>query len=694
MVSLEQSSRPRLKTLLVALLCLCGAGAGAYFLYLDFNQSGGNGQGTPMAKIERREAKVRRKPSKSFAWNNAAAEEKLYRKDSVQTGVGSAAAVKFNDGTVLELGENSLVVIDDLQNLSLNFFKGAVVLHTAEGDKRVTVDSDGKAKFEELAIRLVRPEPLARFFTAVKESKPVRFAWAVRAGHEAKLPADLVLQISSDRGFRGSRVKNIPVEKSSDLSPPELEAVLPDGVYFWRLASADKAVTDIGQFRVIAAQPLQPVSPVGSEKLVTFGEETSTRFRWLASEDGSLASQGQHELIVARDAQFSSVLAHQELVASSGLASVRGLPEGGFFWRIQSRYGDLTVASRVEMFSVVKAQRPTLALSLPEDQKAIERLPSIALSWKSDAQGLDYVLELKDSQGKVVQGAPVKTRASSYLWKNPPPGAYRWRISAFVAPQAGQEDQKPHNVGETAWRSFSVIEGAHLALKSPKREQELLTWNKPVSFEFEWSEDELVSSESGYSYQVVVGRDPEFNLAKGAFMGPRVREAAQPSSKFNLENGTYYWKVLVLDDAGQIVKSSDVWKFAYGLYPPLAAPEAESPAAKAIFDVVAEEVTPAVTWHEVKGAEGYEVLLYKVEPGREIASAGPDGMPAGAKVVSRIETDKPRAEFKDLEAAGYAWSVRAIDRIKRKGQPMAPRPFTVTYGDVLGAPEVTSPEVQ
>jgi hypothetical protein len=670
----SESKRRRLWTLLVALLCLSGAATGARYLYLDFNQSGGGGQGAPMAKVDRREAKVRRKPSRSFAWSNVQQDEDLYRKDSVQTGVGSAAAVRFNDGTVLELGENSLVVIDDLQNLSLGFFKGAIVLHTTEGDKRLTVGSDGKAKLEELAVRLVKPEPLARYFVAARESKSIRFEWAPRPGQESQLPPGVTLQVSPDRAFRGSRVRSFPLPKPVALA---MDAALAEGGYFWRLVAGDKPLTDVGQFRVIPAQPLQPVAPAAGERLVTFGGETTTRFRWHAPDEGSLAAQGAHELIVSRDSQFATMIARQELSASSGIATIVGLPEGEFHWRIQSRYGDIRVVSRGEGFAIAKAQRPTLALALPEDRKALERVPSLPLTWRSDAQGLEYSVEIAGPKDAPL--ASFKTRASSYLLKSPAPGAYRWRVTAYVQAQGAQQA-----VAESPWRSFTIFEGARIALRAPARDKELYTWDKPVAFEFEWSEDELIGKQPGYAYQVAVSRDSAFADPKSVLLSPRTRDATMPGSKLALDNGAYYWKVMVVDESGQPVKSSDAWRFAYGLHPPLAAPEPLGPAPQAVFDVVAERI-PAFSWSEVKGAEGYEVLLYKVEEGRG---------PATPKLVSRIETEKPQAEFKDLPAAGYSWTVRAIDRAKRKGEAMPPRPFKVIYGEVLGAPQVTSPEVQ
>lgn len=673
-----RSSKLDLKAVLVTLLCFGGAGAGGYYLYLDYNQSAGEGLGPSMAKVERREAKVRRKSSRSYAWSNAQQDEKLYRKDSVQTSIGSAAAIRFNDGTLLELGENSLVVIDDIQNLSLDFLKGAVVLHTAEGDKRVTVGKDGKARFEELPIRLLKPEPLARFFTQASVSKPIHFAWKPRPGQEAAVPAGLVMQVSPDRAFRGTRVRTVAIQNPRTL---EGELALGEGGYFWRLVAGEKALTDVGQFRVVSATPLQPVAPAAGEKLVTYGEETATQFRWVAPEDSGYGGQATHELQIARDAGFASIAAKQEIVAASGLATLRNLGDGAFYWRIQSRYGDIQVASRPERFAIAKAQRPTLSLTLPQDKKTIEQVPTLRLSWTCDAQGLDYALEIVDSQNKDVSGTQgTSTHATSYLWKNPLPGIYRWRVKAF---------HKNDNVGETPWRSFSLYEGTRIALRTPAKGQELYSWGKPVPFEFEWAKDDFLGRHPGFAYQVQVSHDADF---KSPVAGPRLREASMSQSKLTLDSGMYYWKVLVVDETGQMVKSSDTWQFAYGLYPPLKAPEGLGPARQSVFDLVQQDKNPVATWEEVKGAEGYEVTLYAADPGRATASAGE--LPPGSRVVSRTTTDKTQAEFKNLAPANYYWSVRALDQIKRPGQPMEPRPFSVTYGKVLNAPKILSPEVQ
>lgn len=672
----------RARTALVGLLCFAGASTGAYLLYRDINQGGARGLGAPMAKLERRENKVRRKPSNSFAWSNAQLDEQLYRRDSVQTGAAAGAAVRFNDGTMIELGENSLIVIDDLQKLSLDFLKGAVVVHSAQGDRRVTVGKDGKARFEELPIRLVKPEPLARFFAPAREARKIHFAWEARPGQDAALEAGFSVQVSPDRGFRGPRTRLYPYRGARTL---EADQPLAEGTYFWRLVSAagDQALTDVSQFRVIAANALVPVAPAGGEKLTVFGEETSTQFRWRPPEDsdGGATQSAEHQLFVARDAQFKSVVARETVNATGGVATLRNLPAAPLYWRLISRYGELAVSSGSERFELDRAQRPTISLTLPEDRKTLERTPTLRLSWASDSQGLTYVLEIQGSQGASVLSTRVTTKG--FVWKDPPAGAYRWRVTAVHGTE---------NAAETGWRTFSVFEGKPLALTAPARAAEIYYWEKPVGFDLSWSPDSLLESRSGYAYQVVYAHDAEFKDAK---LGPKVRDTSVASSKLGISAGAaapsdYYWKVQLVDESGQTIKASEPWRFAYGPHPALQAPRALGPVPQTVFNLGTSPENPVASWAPVKDAEGYELTLLAPAPsvpGRAPANVEP-------RVVYQTTTDKTTVELKDLKPAGYTWTVRAIDRNRRKGQPMPAVPFTVTYGDLLSPPKILTPEVQ
>ena len=175
-------SRWDLKFVVITLVCILGAASGSYLLWRDLNGVGAAGQGVPMARVEKREAKVKRKPKSSYVWSNVQLDDNLYRRDSVQTSSGSAAALRLTDGSLLEMGENSLVIIDDIGNLSLNFSKGEVILRKSDGaESKLRISQDGKTSFEDFAIRIVKPESLARYFIFANGQKhdttTVEFNW-------------------------------------------------------------------------------------------------------------------------------------------------------------------------------------------------------------------------------------------------------------------------------------------------------------------------------------------------------------------------------------------------------------------------------------------------------------------------------------------------------------------------------------
>ncbi|MGK5082614.1 hypothetical protein WDW37_04850 [Bdellovibrionota bacterium FG-1] len=652
-----------LKTWLVTLACLSGAGMGAYLLYEDFNSSGAEGHGPVMAKVERREAKVRRKSASSFAWNNLQQDQNLYRRDSVQTSTASAAVIRFKDGNSIELGENSLVVIDDITNLSLDFLKGSVVLHTTQGDKRVTVGKDGKAKLEELPIRLVKPEPLARFFTRDHESKSVRFAWKAKPN-----AGGTTLQISPDRAFKSSRVQNLQI---SSESVSELQTTLAAGNYFWRIVGTEKPVTEVGQFRVVGAAPLKPLWPVASEKIVYYGDRAPVQFRWLAP-DESGGPQGDSQIEVAKDAAFKNIIATQPITPGSGLATLKPLPQGAFFWRIRSQYSDLPVTSAVEQFELSQAQRPTLALVYPEDRKSLELVPQIRLSWNSDSAGLEFQLDVKTAEGKEI--ASNRSPLNGFMLKKLLPGAYRWRVAAY---------SKGIEVAQSGWRSFSIFEGTRIALRSPSKDQEIYYWDHPLPFAFKWDADDLVREHPEYWYQLETSKEADFKVSKTS---PRLHETTMEAEKLAIETGPRFWRVQVVDSTGQVLKSSETHRFIYGVFPPLKSPTAIAPGAYTVFNPLEHEAKLIASWGEVKDAEEYEITVFAAANERAPAS--------GQRVVFKTVTSKTSVELDGLKPASYSWSVRAIDRIKRKGDEMVPRTFSVSYGDILRSPEVISPEVQ
>lgn len=663
------------KTPVVALFCLLGAAAGSHFLYLDMNASGAKGVGTPMAKLEKHAAKVKRKVSTSYVWSPVQFEEPLYRKDSIQTGNQSAATIRFNDGTAVEVGEDSLIVIDDVANLSLSFLRGSVVVRSSTGDTRITKDKEGRTKVEELPVQLLSPDRMTSHFSAEGASKPIRFSWKLRSSDQR-----YSLQISKDRSFKPQRTQSISI----DPGVAEHTAQLAPGGYYWRVVGENPSLAEARYFVIRSALALRLTYPLAQERQSIFSKESPLSFRWSlperAESRASMAKdeefRGDHTLEISTDPEFSRIDRSEKINPLASSALLKGVPEGTHYWRISSRYSDILMKSKSEPFIVDAAKKLAITLNSPDEKSVSELLPQFRFIWSSNSLDTEYRLDLVDAKTqKPIQG--FQGRANAYLWKTPAAGLYQWRVTAHHQGEV---------IGESEWRTFSIVPAQKLALKSPQDNSQFRFWKDPPQIEFEWAKDPLLEQE-GYSYRFELSADPAF---KKKLFEKALKDGRISSSEFKLGQGLHYWRVLVVGTPDMVVKTSEALRFDYGLHPLLKPPASSRAESGEIHNYMLSRKDPVISWGEVQEAKGYEVTVFTSAAGnRSVASA--DG---GSKILLQKTTTETQLELKDLGDGDVFWSVKAIDPVGRRGEASAAKKLTITRGAPLEAPEVTTVEVQ
>jgi hypothetical protein len=358
------------QTLIVTFICLTGASAGGVLLYRDINEIGSKGTGKPLGTVEKRESKVRRKAGASYIWTNVNVNEELFLKDSIQTGPGSAAAVRLPDGSVLDVGEDSLVVMDDTANLSLNFLRGSVVVHNADGDKKISVDRDGKTQVEELSVKLISPPSLAHYFVLGKDLKSLRFEWQLRS---KTLVDSFTFQLSRDKFFSAPNTESINtiLEKNGggDNRNQNVSTTLRAGKYYWRVMSQNRVITEVRQLSVLRAAPLQPIFPAQAQKIASLSPDTAVQFRWVnfrnVASDEADPSHGDHRIEVSQDSNFNNLIANESINPTTGLFSIHHLPDGTLYWRIRSTYEDFKVVSAGKAFEFKNVDRTPKPSPLP-----------------------------------------------------------------------------------------------------------------------------------------------------------------------------------------------------------------------------------------------------------------------------------------------------------------------------------------
>src|SRR5262249_4429529 len=150
----------------------------------------------------------------------------------------------------------------------------------------------------------------------------------------------------------------------------EVHLALGPGEYFWRIRTPSSVITETRQFRVANAAVLKPVFPAPNQKVLSWGEDGSVQFRLLSptgaggAEDIE-AGTVEHKIEVASDQEFKKVVRSETVHPGNGNATLKGVSEGEYYWRVKSRYGDLLTTSPAEKFKVEKGHKISLELRAP-----------------------------------------------------------------------------------------------------------------------------------------------------------------------------------------------------------------------------------------------------------------------------------------------------------------------------------------
>jgi hypothetical protein len=650
----------------VAVACSIGVAASLHALYRELDSSAPSGEGPQVATLVRKTSIARRRSSGTYEWRSIPAEGSLHRKDALQTGIESSAVIRMNDGSELELGESSLIVLDELTQSSLDFLRGSVVIHAKGQARRLTAGRDGMRTEEKLKILLRSPASSDVVYVGTTSAAvPVEFAWT----SQVLEPGPLVLEVSSRPGFPpGEETIVNPI--AGDSGERKTLSLAP-GPYHWRIRSPEgELLSQSRRFSVRSPSPLLPISPTSGETVHVFDGAPRTKFSWqLARRHGARAladtDSATHVLQVSADESFARIAQAREVSAASGSSILSGLGPGRWYWRLLSDYPGTRVSSETQAFSLERTGRLELALlepgpeaRVPEDRKSRFRW-RIAASTEVPAE---YRVEFRSASGAAAAGA-FDSRSTFLDWSAPSPGRFEWRVIALVN---GRE------AGASPWQAFEAAEGKGIELLEPAAGATSFFWSAPPSIDFRWRPAASLQPGAGQArLQIALDR----GFSKLVFEGqPRSRNAETLALE---SRGEHFWRVQHLDEAGHPIRSSEARAFVYDVHPPLGAPVPETPAEIALADYPPE--SPArLRWMADPDAREYEVTISPSSGERSPASLTASGsLPIG-----------------DLPEGDYAWSVRSIDRLGRKGAASPTTPLRVRYGKLLPPPRIVSPEAQ
>ncbi len=693
----------------VCLLIMISAGV---MLYADMTREIDRGSTKVIGKLTLKKRIAERKFTSQVLWSGIDNDSPVYNYDTIRTDEDSLAVVNLNDGTEVELNQNTLVVLSMREKfLDISLESGALAakkgysgseqkdesevrissgdsdVSIADGELLVTRDreegikvdvtsgsasvkvgdretvvsenqaveigADGSIERKEAIYKTVSPLN-SSIFIFTEERTNIEFSWTgsgVRSGSaEVIISTDPLMQ---------KKVRRFKADSGSSL-----KADLAAGTYFWRIEAPD-GESNVSRFTLLRDKAAAQVFPRDKESFRYTGDKPMINFQWVGADHS-----GSYIVEVFTDPGLDK---KEASLASSGTSIASDMfSEGKYYWRVKNVYGGNIrsgeVVSGVRSFEVVRLA--TVRTPVPEDGTDGQVMSQLALGsgkaflkW-SPASGADeYVIEVSRDSNFTDIAASHRTRYNYYI----PPGSlgkgkYYWRI-------AGLSGDMQSAFSETG--RFTIEPAVKIETISPQDKTRIYAGMKDMTFI--WKDP---NNGSAYMFEIS-GSESFSDIVVSERTTGRQIEHKLP------DPGNYFWRVFLIDKSGQHIATSDVSGFSvYGKSP---SPVIIQPAAESILNKYRQD-NISFTWKPDKGSSYYRLSIYFDKAGKK------------ETLYSGI-VNRPKFIFEDLPSmreTDYTWEVTGL---QYKGDEyiavtdVSRGSFSVTAEKSISVPKIRLPRV-
>lgn len=345
-----------------------------------------------------------------------------------------------------------------------------------------------------------------------------------------------------------------------------------------------------------------------------------------------------YELEIARDPAFTEVVL-RERVALNGYRW-NALPTRLFHWRVRSvdaagRKGDWSQPRTIQPYQdpTPRSEETPLSEAVPTGPDANAQFPwsdpppQVTLSWGRVPGATAYQLRVGTTAG---QEQSLSTSRTSWVFSPSGAGSWTWRVRGVNPSGAGAWSQpRRFLISLAAPRITAPAPGAVLTLRQA-----------PGEVEVRW-EGVLGAA----AYVVQLARDADFTS-----LASSLRVEQQERCLFTgLSEGSYFLRVQVEGEGGEVASVSAAQPLQLALAPPLAAPQPLVPEPGA---VVPKERGLGFRWAPVPGAAAYQLQLDPADDAPPLISLTPG---------TELAVDPPGE-------GAFSWRVRALDAFDGPGE--------------------------
>lgn len=593
--------------------------------------------GVKVAHLKDGDRGIEKRPKARLIWQEIPKGTQLYLGDAVRTTSGAEGKVELDDGTVIAMEPDSLIVLETgTGGLELNLVSGSLFVaketpKSPSATKTAAVIKAGstklvlgggtqlslsKAEGAQATVAVVQGDVAvksgSREFTVKQGSAGTVGASGVdtTALIEALSPKpNAVLPFKDDTPpratFRWTPLsKDYAVELALGTARSALKVAtapvpgdrgslsfeVPDGPFYWQLrarraSDAGKTLASVVlKAETVRLTPPLLLAPAPGAALYMAAKEPGSppsvevAFAWKPA-----AKAVESRIEIAADPSFAKPLFSKRLAGGSSFTAVMKR-EGRLHWRVVDSWTDLGAISSAAQSFELKARR-ALAAPKPKSPADAHSLTSsearpITLQW-TEVDGASEYQVMATREGRPV--ADKRTLDTKGALGDLPPGTYRWRVRAI--------DDEGSESPWSAERGFSVRKVLGLAWTG-EAAQTYITPKPQVALKWRAGPD------GTRAYRFRFARD-ESELKKAAW-----KRATSPELTLTLAgDGAYAFEAEALDDLGATLAVAPATSVTVQALP---APKAPAFAETGPFQASASGAF-VLRWHPVDLATSYVV---------------------------------------------------------------------------------------
>lgn len=449
-----------------------------FFFWKDINTNSSYNKSEALGTIVFKKRSATRRSPSNLNWERLINNSKVYNLDLIRTSDFSEAQLFFDDGSNLDLFENTMLKLDFLnpEESILEFTEGRVSISGGNGkviktgDKTIEFSEDSRVSFSKVeneisievdkgnatiidilgestildtstefilntetgisqkiihTIDLQRPEQNIRLLYDKNDTSQVIFSW----NSNVENTDELFLEISPNENF--SNMERYSVSGNSIALKQQI------GTWYWRVSDNKEILSSISRFSLSKEQFTQLILPKNQEKIYYRRIPPSIIFSWSPME-----SANSYILEISAEKDFNNPIIKYKTNLNN--ITLNALDEGTWYWKVtpiisQQIGGDINLNSKINTIYIVKKDEMNpIKLNYPTNNRlyTLESIKNngLSMSWESNSEAGNY--EVKFSTDSLMSN-PLKIFNTENPYINIPvtaatflstEGEYYWSI--------------------------------------------------------------------------------------------------------------------------------------------------------------------------------------------------------------------------------------------------------------------------